>query len=91
MKARVVPERIKHRIKLKERRSEWRASGHQTLIRKGQKFLQRGDRAIGFVGLGCHPGESLHDTGAIYRVFLDRYRSHGPLRQRKSRWLCHPN
>ena len=75
MEARIISERIEHRIEPEQRRSERHAPAQGTLVRYGQEFLQSGHGAVGFSCLRRHPGEKLDRTGTIYRVFVDRVES----------------
>ncbi len=79
LKARIVPERIKHWIEAEKRGSERRLPApERTFIGKGEHFLQGRDRALGLAHLCRHPGENFDRSGAVESVFRDRHRGHRP-------------
>src|SRR5438477_2805448 len=80
LEARIISERIEHRIEPEQRGSE-RDRNESARVRHREQFLQSGDGTVGFPRLRRHPGEDLNRSGTVYRIFLDRICGHGLLRQ----------
>jgi hypothetical protein len=77
LETRIIPKRIEHRIKPKQRRSQRCGWAQGTSVGCANKLLQSSDCAIGISQPRRHPSEKLNRSGAIQGVFLDRDCSYG--------------
>ena len=81
MKARILSERIEHRIEPEQRRSERRAAASAPAYGMESSFCKAAMARSGSPMLRCHPCEDLDRSGTSQGVFLDRIRGHGPFCQ----------
>jgi len=81
LEARIVPERIEHRIEPKQRERKRDARTKWTSAWYREQFLNCRDTAVGLSCLCWHAGEELERTRTVDRIFLERARGRGSLGQ----------